>query len=60
LSREKDLGFGWLVIKICHAQDWTSLDFACCLVFYQNLLVPHIWLVKSMTRFLPNFGLLNL
>jgi len=42
-----------------------SHNFGYCLVFYQNLSIPHIWLAKSMTIFFyPNltyqiFGMIN-
>jgi hypothetical protein len=58
-------GLDWVVTKICLAQDLASHDFGYCLVSYQNLLIPHIWLVKSMARFFyltlacQIFGMIN-
>jgi hypothetical protein len=48
----------WLVSN--QAKDFVSHDFGYYLVCYQNLSTSHIWLAKSMTNFLPNFGLPNL
>ena len=53
-------GFDWLASKIYQTKDLVSYDFGYCFVFYQNLLTSHIWLVKSMTVYLSNFGMTNL
>jgi len=48
-----------LASKIFQAKDLASHDFGYYLVCYQNLPTSHVWLAKSMAKFLPNFGLPN-